>query len=834
MKISLRVWIFLSYFLMGLLNGGLAWLILKKMDINSPAGFAGPFLLFLAGTVIFGGLLALLLSILFKRSYQSFVQAAQTLSQNDLPRLSAALGALSDGDLSIQIQPQAKPMQKSQHPWFGPLIEVYNKLVQEIEIIYRRFNDVTDEPCRRMVYVGADSYQEGRTCGEIMGKVLQGSGKVAIVSGLTGQGLELRATGFMALLQEKYMGIQVVASIEGGGISENTVPKVTLLFQKHPDLAGIYITDGNTPTVLAKALTVLGKAKKVKLVCHDLVDGTMQALQQGIVTSTISQDPFAQGHDPVIYLYNYLVSGQLPPQPKMITQMDRITIDNYAQYWDPLRGAIESAATQERRARPLQQMPNRPLRIIVLGREDITFFDPVRQGALAAAEELKSCDTRVEWVEPESARQNRNYGAAEYGPAIEAYMAMKYDGIVVPVYDKALVPFINRAIDAGIPVATYNSEPSSLRGLLDHLNFQAQQLRNISLDLAQSAAVSGEQASQINESIGAMTQALSLEVQAAVEAIDNTAQIAAAIKNISLGAQEQSRAANSVSEAVKNISEAVGSTNQTALNSEKTAEQAMEIAQEGANTIKMTLDQIEKTSTAVKASVNQIHALNELSKQINSIVSTINDFAEQTNLLALNAAIEAAHAGDTGSGFAVVAAEIRSLAEKSRRSTKEISALIRDVQHNSVEMVATVDSAMNQAQAGGQLANQAGHALDELLKAAGTMKDQTEKVVLANASVIQSLGSLNDANEQVSEVIEENASATEQVTINIQQTVQMVEHMTGISKKNSTSIDDIHSRSDEVAERAQRLKNSIASLASMAEDLQGAVAAFKINHHEGE
>jgi methyl-accepting chemotaxis protein len=388
-------------------------------------------------------------------------------------------------------------------------------------------------------------------------------------------------------------------------------------------------------------------------------------------------------------------------------------------------------------------------------------------------------------------------------------------------------------VEAGILVATYNSEPSSLRTLMDHLNQQALHLRDICIDLAQSATASGERASQINTSIGEMTRALNLEVQSAEDAIENTRQIAQAMENIRVGAQEQSKAADRVTTAVQQIAQAVGATNQTALVSEQTAQMAMQMAQQGAETIKQTLGQIEKISEAVSASVTQIHDLNKISAQINTIVGTVNDIAEQTNLLALNAAIEAARVGAQGSGFAVVAAEIRGLADLSRKSTKEISSLIREVQRNSGLMVRTVDGAMNQAQTGSHLAAQAGQALDELMRSAGTMKDQTEKVVQANAGVTKTLDGLTEANRLVSVIIEENASATEQAAGNIQRTVEMVNHMTSISKDNSFSIEEIHSGSDDVAERSQQLKENIASLVSMAEDLQGSAAAFKVeqNHN---
>lgn len=838
MKISLRMKIFWSFFALALLNGGLAWIILVQFTGNPVSTTqaianiglqrAWPFLIYLAGTTLLAAAFSYYISRTFSNYFQDFVQAAKKLTEVDLPRLSEAMSELSDGNLTIQIAPQAQVIDQQQHVGLEALVGLHNSLVQEIGQVFQKFNNVTDEPCLRMVYVGADSFQEGRMCGDIMGQVLNGNGKVAIVSGTAGQSIETRVSGFLAVLHEKFPGVQVVTRIFGRNNFTKLYPQILEVLKQNPDLSGIYVSDGNSPQFVARALTETGQEKKVKLVCHDLVDETMQALQLGVVTATIGQDPFAQGYNPVIHLYNYLAAGVLPPRQRMITQMDRITIDNYQQYWDPHSGEIQNEITQARRAQPVEILPDRPLRIIVLGREDITFFDPVKQGALAAAQVLKARNTLVEWIEPQNARASLDYGAEVYGPAIDEYVARKYDGIVLPVFDKALVPYINKAVEAGIPVATYNSEPGSLRNLMDHLNQQAAQLRDICVSLAQSAASSEDRANQIKASIGEMTRALNLEVRAAEDAIISTEQISQAMQNISAGAQEQSQAANKVTIAIEQIAYAVNTTNQTALVSEQTAQRAINMAQQGAETIKQTLGQIEKISEAVRASVAQIHDLNKISAQINTIIETVNDIAEQTNLLALNAAIEAARVGAEGTGFAVVAAEIRNLAELSRKSTKEISGLIRDVQRNSDLMVKSVDGAMNQAQAGSHLATQAGQALDELMRSTSAMKEQTGKVVEANASVLQSLDDLTGANQKVSAVIEENASATEQVAGSIQKTVNMVNHMTGISKDNSGSIGEIEARSNDVAERSQQLKANIASLVSMAEDLQGAVAAFKI------
>jgi len=688
---------------------------------------------------------------------------------------------------------------------------------------------MTGEACQRMVYVGADSFREGRTCGEIMGQELRGQGQVVVVMGSIGHGLELRELGFMAMLEEKYPGVRVVDTIRGHGSPEKVYPGVIDAVRRYPDLAGIYVTDGNSPAVVVRALDDAQKGQKIKLVCHDLVDETMQALATGRVTATISQDPFAQGRDPVIHLFNYLAAGQLPPRPKMITQMERVTSENYRQYWDPERGVIENGQVKEHRAKRVDAQPARPLRIIFLGREDISFFAPVHRGVEAAAEELRPFSTRVEWYEPPSARKSRQYGAADYAPAIKTYIEQKVDGIVVPVYDKALIPHINQAVKAGIAVAVYNSEPDNLNGMMNTLISQSRELLAISIAVAQSADESGERAGKINDSIGAMNQSLLQEAQSGDQAIDNTHQIAEAISGINAGSQKQTLAAGSVADAVRDISRAVEGTKQTALISEQTAGQAVSTARQGAEIIQQTLQQIENITRAVNESVDKIHALNQISKQINSIVATVSNLAEQTNMLALNANIEAARAGEHGRGFAVVATEIRDLAEASKKSTKEISALIHAVQQNSDGMVETVDTAMKQAVTGSELASQAGEALNTLLRAAEMMRTQTAKVVQANTSVVSSLDNLAQANERVTSVIVENAFATREVTEHIQKTVQMVNDMTSISKQNAAAIDTIHASSDEVASQSQQLKANITALVQMAEEMQGAVAAFRLS-----
>jgi ABC-type sugar transport system substrate-binding protein len=99
-----------------------------------------------------------------------------------------------------------------------------------------------------------------------------------------------------------------------------------------PDLSAIYVTAGG-PFGAAKAVQDAGKAGKVKIYCYDFVDETMAFLKKGVISGTIGQNPFAQGHDPVIRLYNYLVAQQVPPYAKLLTEAayaTPATADQYA------------------------------------------------------------------------------------------------------------------------------------------------------------------------------------------------------------------------------------------------------------------------------------------------------------------------------------------------------------------------------------------------------------------------------------------------------------------------------------------------------------------------
>ena len=244
-----------------------------------------------------------------------------------------------------------------------------------------------------------------------------------------------------------------------------------------------------------------------------------------------------------------------------------------------------------------------------------------------------------------------------------------------------------------------------------------------------------------------------------------TDKVASASVELSATAEEISRGTDTLTSRAAQTAAAVEEMNatvsQVAQNSGKAAtlaQETVQTAKNGGSVVADTISGMQQLSEAVSSSATIIAELGKSSDQIGEIVRVIEDIADQTNLLALNAAIEAARAGEQGRGFAVVADEVRKLAERTTKATKEIGDMIRQIQHDTRGAVDSMQQGTQKVSGGVELVNKTGEALTRIVQMVSESADMIRQIAVASEE--QSVATQQIANdiENVAKVTKESSS----------------------------------------------------------------------------
>jgi methyl-accepting chemotaxis protein len=204
------------------------------------------------------------------------------------------------------------------------------------------------------------------------------------------------------------------------------------------------------------------------------------------------------------------------------------------------------------------------------------------------------------------------------------------------------------------------------------------------------------------------------------------------------------------------------------------ARESGDAASKGGTVVKQTVAGMNRIAESVRELQNVINDLMQNSEKIGDVIGVIDDVADQTNLLALNAAIEAARAGEQGRGFAVVADEVRKLAERTTSSTKEIAAMIKSIQENTSRAFSSMEHSAKEVAEGMTSAAEAGTALEGILSGSQMVASMIDQI--ARAAEQQSA-----AAQEISSNIESIASISKQNTSGAQQTSSAAEELSSLT-----------------------------------------------------
>ncbi|MEN3331792.1 MAG: twitching motility protein PilJ [Blastocatellia bacterium] len=254
-------------------------------------------------------------------------------------------------------------------------------------------------------------------------------------------------------------------------------------------------------------------------------------------------------------------------------------------------------------------------------------------------------------------------------------------------------------------------------------------------------------------------------------------EILAAAEQIAAGAQRQAEEITKNSSAVEEMAASMNQVSRNAEMSAEAARRALGRAEHGDQAMADTAEAMRRINIAVQQTSGKMRSLGARSGEISEIITLIEEIAAQTNLLSLNAAIEAAHAGEAGAGFSVVADEIRRLAQRSSKATKDVSSLIKAIQTETAQAITAMEAGLTEANSGSALADQASHALQDMSAAVRESSELMQEISAASEEQARVTRDLAMAMQTISSITLETTAGTHETAQTIQSMVGQVEQL---------------------------------------------------------
>jgi methyl-accepting chemotaxis protein len=419
------------------------------------------------------------------------------------------------------------------------------------------------------------------------------------------------------------------------------------------------------------------------------------------------------------------------------------------------------------------------------------------------------------------------------------------DAVIEPVNEAAQV--LERLAQYDLTTRVVGDYQGDHARIKNNLNQACESLENTVkavLLITEQVTQSAEQVSMAAENVGKASQEVAGGAQqvaegsqsqslSATSSANNMEQLQRAIDEVARGVQVAANGSEQAATAAQQAVEAVTRIVKATESTRNDVQNAGEVARSGAEIVQQTVAGMDRVRAASTLSAEKVNALGDASNKIGEIVEAINDIAEQTNLLALNAAIEAARAGEHGKGFAVVADEVRKLAERSAGQTKEIATLIRGIQDGIQAAVSSIAEGSTEIENGVVLANKAGSALENILGAVDRVVIQVTDAASLCQQIQGSAEEVLRAAENVSSATEQANAATEEMAASSSEVSSSMEHVVTVIEQSSSIAEELSAAAEEQNASVEEMTAASKELADLAVEAKDRLAQFKVSAEAG-
>ncbi len=378
----------------------------------------------------------------------------------------------------------------------------------------------------------------------------------------------------------------------------------------------------------------------------------------------------------------------------------------------------------------------------------------------------------------------------------------------------------------------YAGLKTGVRGALETAALTSARLSSAMEVILSGTAQSGTATEQIAATVQDVARGAGEQAQSASQVTGSLETLSASTRAMAQGAEEQAEALTVANAAVNDIAQAVQSVVDRSKEASGAAGAAVESATTGARAVDETVASMKQIRDAVEMTANRVRILAEKSEEIGNIVAVINEVTEQTNLLALNAAIEAARAGEHGRGFAVVADEVRKLAERCGMATKEIAVLILAVQEGTREAARAMEEGVQHVEQGSIVSAKAGESLTSILSSVRLATREVATISEVAADSAQKASGMVDTIQRTAEIAETSRTSAVRMQGATTESVNAMQSVAAVAEENSAAMQEVSASTQQLTAQAQVTAANAADLGKLAATLSQALGSFRLDAEE--